>query len=249
MNLRILGCSGGYPGAGAPTSGYLLTIGQNRILIDCGSGVLAELLKFLPIESLDMIILTHLHDDHISDLPVLRYALDMNIKRGQPIKPITVYSPKTPVEAFERLSNNPLLPVSVIDPTVTILLADTLITFHPTFHSAECYGIRVEYNGEVFSYSSDSAYDPLLFGFLRGSDLSILDCGGLDSDGEQDKKHMSPENCFRLYTEFHMKRVVLSHLIPYHSVSDTIYEASAFGRWPYEIAKTGKIFNLKDGSD
>ncbi|MDD4094628.1 MAG: MBL fold metallo-hydrolase [Oscillospiraceae bacterium] len=245
MNLRILGYSGGYPGAGVPTSGYLLTIGNKNILIDCGSGVLAELQKYLSVECLDMIILTHLHHDHTSDLPVLRYALNMKSKRGQTILPIPVYAPKTPTEAYEGLENDPFLPVSVIDSSVSICLAEALITFHPTSHSAECYGIRVEHNGAVYSYSSDSAFEPLLFEFLRESDLSILDCGGLSADDDPDRKHMTPDNCFYLYTDFHMKRVVLSHLIPYHSVSDTISEASALGPWPFEIAEMGKIYIIE----
>lgn len=245
MNLRILGYSGGYPGAGVPTSGYLLTLGRKNILIDCGSGVLAELQKIIPIESLDMIILTHLHDDHTSDLPVLRYAMDMKSKWGQPILPIPVYAPKTPAEAYERLANNPLLPVSVIDSTVTIRFTDAQITFHSTSHSVECYGIRVEHNGAVYSYSADSANDPSLFEFLSGSDLAVLDCGGLAADDKKDKKHMTPVDCFGLYTDFRLKRVVLSHLIPYHSVSDTISEASALGPWPYEIAEMGKIYIIE----
>ena len=184
MNLRILGYSGGYPGAGVPTSGYLLTIGRKNILIDCGSGVLAELQKFLSVECLDMIILTHLHHDHISDLSVLRYALEMKSKHGQQILPIPVYAPNTPEDTFERMSDDPFLPVSVIDPSVIIRIADAVISFHPTSHSVECYGLRVEYNNTVYSYSSDSAYDPMLFEYLSESDLSILDCGGLEGDGE-----------------------------------------------------------------
>ncbi len=245
MNLRILGYSGGYPGAGVPTSGYLLTIGRKNILIDCGSGVLAELHKFLSVECLDMIILTHLHHDHISDLSVLRYALEMKSKHGQQILPIPVYAPNTPADTFERMSDDLFLPVSVIDPSVIIRIADAVISFHPTSHSVECYGLRVEYNNTVFSYSSDSAYDPMLFEYLSESDLSILDCGGLEGDGDLDQKHMTPANCFSLYTDFRLKRVVLSHLIPYHSVSDTISEASALGPWPFEIAEMGKIYIIE----
>ena len=245
MNLRILGYSGGYPAAGIPTSGYLLTFGGKNVLIDCGSGVLAELLRFLPVECLDMIILTHLHSDHISDMQVLRYAMDMKSKHGQTVLPIPVYMPRSPVASFDLLANQPDLPASVIDPTVRLHFADAIISFHPTAHSAECYGIRIEHNGAVFSYSSDSTYDPSLFGFLQDSDLAVLDCGGLSTDRENDKKHMNPTECFGLYHEFSMKRVVLSHLIPYHSVSDTLSEASAMGTWPYEPAETGRIYIIE----
>lgn len=242
MNIRILGYSGGYPGAGVPTSGYLISFERKNILVDCGSGVLAELQKTTPIECLDAIILSHMHQDHISDFSVLRYALDMKSKRGDPINPIPIFAPQSPRGIFDEIAGDTNISVSVIDSSSYLHIAGATITFHPTSHSVECYGIRVEHSGSVFSYSSDSSYDPSLFGFLSDSNLSILDCGGLSADVEKDKKHMTPADCFSLHNEFGIKRVVLSHLIPYHSVSETISEAEACGPWPFEIAEMGKVY-------
>jgi len=245
MNLRILGYAGGYPGAGIPTSGYLLSFSGKNILIDCGSGVLAEIQRYIPIECIDMIILTHLHSDHVSDMQVLRYALDMNAKHGRNIRPIPVYSPQTPRSAFDILPKEAYLPLTVIDNSMTLRFADTVISFHPTAHSAECYGIRVENNGAIFSYSSDSVYNESLFDFMKYADLAVLDCGGLLKDGDNEKKHMNPADCFELYKKFGVKRVVLSHLIPYHSVSDTMSEASAMGPWTWELAETDRIYIIE----
>lgn len=242
MNVRILGYSGGYPGPGIPTSGYLLSFNRKNILIDCGSGVLSELVKFVPAECLDMIIITHFHHDHFSDMQVLRYALSMKSNHGQEISPVPVYVPKSPSDLHDCISNDPFFDVTSIDETVRIRFSDADISFHPTAHSVECYGVRVEHGGTVFSYSSDSTFDRSLFGFLKNSDLSILDCGGLESDGEKDKKHMTPTDCFRLYNDFNMKRVVLSHLIPYHIVSDIVAEAESLGEWPFELAEMGKAY-------
>ncbi|MBN1891711.1 MAG: MBL fold metallo-hydrolase [Clostridiales bacterium] len=242
MNVRILGYSGGYPGPGIPTSGYLLSFNRKNILIDCGSGVLSELEKIIPAECLDMIIITHFHHDHFSDMKVLRYALAMKSKHGQEISPIPVYVPKSPSEFYDDISSDPFFAVSNIDETVWIHFSDADISFHPTVHSVECYGVRVERKGVVFSYSSDSTLERSLFGFLKDSDLSILDCGGLEADEDKDKKHMTPTDCFRLYNDFNMKRVVLSHLIPYHRVSDIMAEADSLGEWPFELAEMGKTY-------
>lgn len=245
MNVRILGYSGGYPGAGIPTSGYLLSFNQTNILIDCGSGVLCELIKYIPFECLDAVIVTHLHHDHTSDLRVLRYALDMKSKNGQAIRPIPLYVPHNPASLFAEYDENALLPVSVIDERLVLSIAGATISFHPSVHSVECYGIRVEYNTSIFTYSSDSSLDIQSFSYLRDADLAILDCGGLEKNEKNDKKHMSPGDCFRLFSEFGIKRVVLSHLIPYHDVSDTIAEASSFGDWPYEVAEMGRNYIME----
>ena len=52
MKLTVLGASGGFPSAGGATSGYLLELDGRYILIDCGSGVLANLFRFIRLEQI-----------------------------------------------------------------------------------------------------------------------------------------------------------------------------------------------------
>ena len=75
MKLTVLGNNGPFPAAGGACSGYLVIEGDKKILIDCGNGVLANLQKFIKLEEIDAVILTHLHSDHMSDMMVLRYAV------------------------------------------------------------------------------------------------------------------------------------------------------------------------------
>ena len=81
MKLTILGNNGPFPAAAGACSGYLLRHNGKNILIDCGNGVLANLQRFIHFEELDAIVLTHLHSDHVSDMNVLRYALQIKRKR------------------------------------------------------------------------------------------------------------------------------------------------------------------------
>jgi ribonuclease BN (tRNA processing enzyme) len=39
MDLLVLGCQAGMPASGQASSGYLVTAGGCRILLDCGPGV------------------------------------------------------------------------------------------------------------------------------------------------------------------------------------------------------------------
>ena len=57
MEVTILGCSGGYPGPGQAASGYLLTINDKKVLIDCGSGVFSNLQLHVPLNGLDAILI------------------------------------------------------------------------------------------------------------------------------------------------------------------------------------------------
>ena len=73
ISLRFLGAAGGVTG-----SQYLLSVGERRILIDCGmfQGGMEEIARnrmgfAYPPDSVDAVLLTHAHNDHIGRLPAL----------------------------------------------------------------------------------------------------------------------------------------------------------------------------------
>ena len=94
MKLTILGNNGPYPCAGGACSGYLLSSdsGRTKLLIDCGTGTLANLSKHLAWDALDAVILSHLHFDHMSDMLPMQYALQFHSRA----EALPVYAPLTP---------------------------------------------------------------------------------------------------------------------------------------------------------
>src|SRR3954451_10980434 len=100
MKLRILGETGPYPAPGGATTGYLLSTDQGHVLIDCGSAVVAELTKHIKIRDLNAVIITHHHADHVSDMPVLRYAVMIHRFQGMREEPLTIYANKEPAKEF-----------------------------------------------------------------------------------------------------------------------------------------------------
>ena len=75
MRLTILGCQGPYPEAGGACSAYLVEAGGKRVLMEAGSGCLARLGGMMALEALDAVVLSHLHFDHMGEMPLLGYAL------------------------------------------------------------------------------------------------------------------------------------------------------------------------------
>ena len=83
--LVILGSKGGpaiRPGGPSPTSS-LLEIASRRIVIDCGLGVSRGLVEAgMALSELDLILITHLHSDHVLELgPLLHTAWTAGLKR------------------------------------------------------------------------------------------------------------------------------------------------------------------------
>ena len=71
--VQVLGSGGPDSNDARASSGYLLRLdGEARLLVDAGGGVF---LRFgeakARFESLDVVAITHLHADHVSDLPAL----------------------------------------------------------------------------------------------------------------------------------------------------------------------------------
>ena len=242
MKITILGCSGGYPARGGATSGYLVSLAGKNILIDFGSGVLANMFSYIELYQIDAIILTHLHADHMSDIPVLKYALQMNKQNGMDIHPIPLFAPTTPESVFVQLQNDANLVVGHINSSTELPIFGATATFYRTSHPVECYGVRIEYEGKVFAFSGDSTFTPDLFPLFMNADLGIMDCGSTEKTRKPVMLHMTPTECYRLWQECQIKKVVLSHLVPYYSISEIDDEAHLSGSWPYTIASIGQEY-------
>ena len=76
MKIKVIGKYGRYAPFNAATNCYLIQSESGKnIVLDLGSGGLSGLQKYIDIKDIDMVIITHLHFDHASDLGVLAYSL------------------------------------------------------------------------------------------------------------------------------------------------------------------------------
>ena len=129
MKLTILGNNGPYPSAGGACSGYLFEEENIKILLDCGSGILSNLFRFTKFDELNAIILSHLHSDHISDMMVLKYAMEIKMKKGLIDKSITVYAPDQPEEELKRIYIKGVFDIKIISEDLEIKMGKLKIKF------------------------------------------------------------------------------------------------------------------------
>src|SRR4051794_11613784 len=84
MRLTVLGKSPAWQDAGGACSGYLIEGGDHCVLLDCGCGVFGKLRARRDYISVDALVITHLHADHILDLVPYASALTY-APRQQPV--------------------------------------------------------------------------------------------------------------------------------------------------------------------
>jgi len=93
VRLTVLGCSGSGPGPTAPASGYLLTAGDTRLLLDLGNGSFGVLQRHLDPWLLDAVVLSHLHADHCADMANLVVHRRYHPTAPATAAPLPVFAP------------------------------------------------------------------------------------------------------------------------------------------------------------
>ncbi|MBN9139179.1 MBL fold metallo-hydrolase [Phyllobacterium sp.] len=245
--LVLLGTKGGpaiRPGGPSPTSS-LLEISGRRIVIDCGLGVTRALVNAdLSLKDLDMILITHLHSDHVLELgPLMHTAWTSGLARK-----VTVYGPvgiedywsgflqsmrydiDLRIEDEGRPDLRDLVDLQVYADGLVHRDASLTITALRVDHPpvVDCFALKIEAAGKSIVFSADTAYFPPLAGFARESDLLVHEAmlpEGVDrlvartGNGARLKEHLLAshtlvEDAARIAVAAEVKHLVLHHLIP-----------------------------------
>lgn len=226
MRLTVLGSYGPYPPAGGACSGYLLEQDNCRILLDCGNGVLSRLQRHCALFELQAVLLSHLHSDHISDLFILRYGLDIARGRGLKNEPLLLYAPGEPAAEFERLAYKNVFQVESLEAGRELQIGPIRLAFLPTIHALPGLAMRVASADGILVYSGDSEYFPGLAGFARGADLFLCEANYQESDMAcSPVNHISAAQAGLLAAEASVKRLLLTHLLPERDSALSVKEA------------------------
>lgn len=218
MILTVLGNNGPFPAAGGACSGYLLESDSRntRILIDCGTGSLANLNRYYAPHELNAVVMSHLHFDHMSDLLPMRYQLDMS-----PIVSLPVYAPDAPAVAVNALHGGKL----DLYPAEDVTVGEMQISFLPAIHPVKANCICVLCDGQKFVFTGDTNVNPPLELFAHGADMLLADAGFLEVDWQAAKPHLSALRCGELARNVGAGQLLLTHLNPKYDPQDLLREA------------------------
>lgn len=221
MEVTILGNQGPFPGAGGACSGYLVEEGDIRLLLDCGNGVLANLQKRAGFEKLDAILLTHLHSDHISDMMVLKYAIQIKMKRGRMKELIRAYAPAEPAEEYARLNVPDAFRLSPVSNDLVLKFGQLEVTFREMTHPVRCYAISIWNGSRRFVFSGDTSWNEEIIDFAKGADLLMLDAGLLNQDKQgQPVPHLTAGECGVVAAKAGVGRLLLTHFWPEYDTEE-----------------------------
>jgi ribonuclease BN (tRNA processing enzyme) len=219
VRLSVIGSSPAWPNPGSAHSGYLIE-GPERLLLDCGPGVLGRLREDEMWPHLDAIAITHFHLDHWGDLVPWVWGSFYLSTNGPIPRPALFVQPGG--EAFladlgQRLGFPDMFErtfdLTEYEPDVPFAVgAHTVTATRVPHYTLQTYAFRVESGGSVLTYSGDSAPSEELVGSARDADLFVCEATLLrgELDG-QPRGHLSLEEAVEAFDASGARRLLVTH--------------------------------------
>lgn len=246
MRVTVVGCSGSFPGADSPASCYLIEHEGTAIVLDLGNGSLGPLQRFIALDRIDAVFLSHLHADHCLDL--CGYYVYRRYHPQGALPRLAVYGPEGTPERLARAYDLPP------DPGMTrefdfraygepAHIGPLSITTSRVRHPIEAYALRVETADHAVVYSGDTGPTAALVDIARGADLALFEASFLDG-GEQPDVHMTARQAGEQATEAEVGHLVLTHLVPWNDVALTVGQARESFAGQVSLARSGLVIDL-----
>ncbi|MBV8642290.1 MAG: MBL fold metallo-hydrolase [Candidatus Eremiobacteraeota bacterium] len=218
--LTVAGSSSSIPRPDRACSSYLVDDGETPIVLDLGTGALANLRRHVDYDRIAAVVISHMHADHFIDLVPLRYALRYGPRRRK--QKLPVHLPpggltmlRTLVSAFAHEGGEFLDDVFDLyeyDPSRALAIDGATLRFAHTAHYIPAFAVRWERHGASVTYSADTAPDERVVALARETDVFV--CEATLRHGEVEpgiRGHSSAADAGRMARDAGVGRLLLTH--------------------------------------
>ena len=218
----FLGVGDAFSSGGNKSAGVLVEYPskEKKVLLDCGPHTLQALKSSkIVTSSIDWIIISHFHGDHINGIPYLLLELSFQTKRINPLKIIGPPGIEEQVKIlFSALYKNEAaknLPFECsfheISPENPFEEENIQIQAFSMNHTQEALGYRIsadlESETSIIAYTGDTGWTENLIPLIKNSQLAILECNFFNTEFPT---HLNWNEIKKL--KLHAERIAIIHL-------------------------------------
>jgi len=220
VTVRFVGSGDSFGSGGRFQTCILVDGPRSRFAIDFGTTSLVALAQQgIAHNSIDAIVLSHLHGDHAGGVPFLLIDAMLAARRE---RPLTIAGPRDLRRRMGEIQEA-LFPGSKImtpkfslhwiemEPGTPERVLDLVVTPQPARHTAETNptALRIEVGDRIVAYSGDTEWTDDVARVSRGADLFIAECYFYD---KPIKWHLNYPTIAAKRGEFGARRVILTHM-------------------------------------
>ena len=187
VSVRFVGSGDSFGSGGRFQTCILVDGPRSRVAIDFGtSSLIALAQQGIEPNSIDAVLLTHLHGDHCGGVPFLLIDAMLASRRA---RPLTIAGPRDLVRRMGEIREalfpgshvmTPTFPLEWLEltPGTRQPVLDCAVTAQPARHTAETNptALRVEIGGKVIAYTGDTEWTDDVAAAARDADLLIAEC-------------------------------------------------------------------------
>ena len=251
VKVTVVGCSGSYPGPDSAASCYLLqTEHEGRtwnLVLDMGNGALGQLQRYVDPLAVDAVLLSHLHADHCLDMTSYYVLRKYHPSGSQPRIP--VWGPKRTSRRLARAYDLPRAPGMNQEFDFHLYnrpfqVGPFAVEAEPVDHPVEAFAIRVSVGGAVVAYSGDTGPTPALLKVAADCDLFLCEASFRHGDENPPSLHLTGVEAGQFAADAGAKRLIVTHVPPWHDAVAILAEAKSAYDGPLELAEAGAVYEL-----
>ncbi len=219
MTLYLLGTGAAVSDPHRTTTMLAVSDSASTLAVDCGGDLIQRMLACgIDLDTLDGLILTHEHPDHVSGFPLVMEKLWLVGRR----RPLPVYGPATALsqarrifEAFDTSDWEGLPEIEwhevALEPEADVLSSEAwTVAATPVDHSVPTIGLRfTDRHGRSIAYSCDTAPTGNVADLAREADVLVH-----EATGHMPGVHSSVEEAAEIAARAGVHRLLLVHLPP-----------------------------------
>jgi ribonuclease BN (tRNA processing enzyme) len=245
MRVTIVGSGDAFGSGGRLNTCFHVAHSGGSFLVDCGASSLLALKRCnIDRNAIRTILLTHFHADHVGGIPFFILDAQLISKRTEPL---TIVGPKGLLDWYPRAMEAAFAGSSTVkrafeveliefDPIAPMAINGLHVTPASVRHGqpeGAFLAYRIECDGRILAYSSDTEWTDALVPIGRDADLFIAECYTYD---RKLPLHLDYLTLAANMTRIAPKRILLTHM------SEEMLAVAE--RVPEEKAEDGKVIHL-----